>query len=167
MRVPPFEYYSGLLKGLGLVISGAIIGSALFMNIYQHNLNLVIEHNRKLSKERAELLEKVETNNKLRNKQSVIGDIKVIVTSGDAAEIDNIAMGELERKIEQDLKIVIGQKVSSFEENPLLYEKLISQRIYQNVAQKDYAVSVKTMVLTQTELKVWIVAKLWKNIPLR
>ncbi|TBL75059.1 hypothetical protein [Paenibacillus thalictri] len=167
MRVPPFEYYSGLLKGLGLVISGAIIGSALFMNIYQHNLNLVIEHNRELSKERAELLEKVETNNKLRNKQSVIGDIKVIVTSGDAAEIDNIAMGELERKIEQDLKIVIGQKVSSFEENPLLYEKLISQRIYQNVSQKDYAVSVKTMVLTQTELKVWIVAKIWKNIPLR
>ncbi|WP_248930503.1 hypothetical protein [Paenibacillus hamazuiensis] len=165
MRVPQFEYYAGLLQAFGLMLAGAVIGSAVFMGIYKNNFNIVIEQNRELKKEQAELLEKIETNNKLRNKQSVIGDVKVFVSSGDNSQLDKIAAGELERKVEQDLKVVIGQKISAFEENPQLYEKLIAQRIYQGVAQKDYTVSVKTMVLTQTQLKVWIVAKEWNRLP--
>jgi uncharacterized protein with ATP-grasp and redox domains len=163
LRVPPFEYYTNLLKTFGLLISGGIIGSAIFLGIYKNNLNLVIEQNRDLKKERSELLEKIETQNKIRNKQSVISEIEVVVLSDNKGnkQLDKITKNEIERKVELDLKVVIGQKIASFEENPEIYEKLISQRIYHDITQKDYKINVKSMVLTQTKLKVWVIAEEW------
>jgi hypothetical protein len=146
-------------------MAGGIIGSALFLCIYKNSLNIVIEHNRELQNERKELMEKMDSFTKTRNRMTVINDVEVIISTGDAGNLDKITVGEIRKRVESDLQVVVGQKISSFSENPLVYEKLIAQRIYQNIGEKSYVVNVRSLVLAQTELKVWITVKEWRNLP--
>ncbi|UQZ83143.1 hypothetical protein SK3146_02304 [Paenibacillus konkukensis] len=163
MRVPPFEYYTGLLKATGLLIAGIIIGSALFMSIYHQHLNDALVDNREL---RAKI-EKLEQDNdsfkKTRNQQSVINSIDIVVEPGDLNPLDKVTEQEIERRVRSDLSVIKGQKIATFAETPHVYQRLLSQKTYHGILDKDYTVSLKTMLLIQNELRVWVTAKEFKR----
>jgi hypothetical protein len=159
LKVPPFEQFSGLLQSIGLIIVGAIIGSAFFLSLYNHHLNTVLLNNRELQAENEKLLQD-NTGYKLsKNQQSRIIGLEVVVESGESHTLDKSTLQELERRVRADLQVVKGQKLSSFAESPQIYLKLISQKTYHSILDKDYTVDVRTMLLIQTELKVWVTAK--------
>jgi hypothetical protein len=165
LKVPPFEQFSGLLQAAGLLIAGAIIGSALFLSIYHHHLNIILIANRELQAENEQLTQDNNSYRISKNQQSRINRLEVVVESGETHPLDKLTEQELERRIRNDLNVVKGQKINSFAESPHLYQKLIAQKTYHSVMDKDYIVNVTTMLLTQTELKVWVTAKESKRSP--
>ncbi|MFE5318810.1 hypothetical protein ACFQ88_08880 [Paenibacillus sp. NPDC056579] len=163
MKVPPFEHYTGLLKSTGLVISGIIIGSALFLSLYHHHLNTVIIKNRELQAENEQLLTDLNDFKKTRNQQSTINQIDIVVEPGDLNPLDKVTMQELEKRVRNELSVIKGQKIATFAETPHVYQRLLSKKTYHNILDKDYVVNIKTMLLIHTELKVWVTAEVFKK----
>lgn len=163
MRVPSFEHFAGMVKSTGLLIAGAVIGSAVFMSIFHHNLNAALIKNRELQAENEKLIQDNNSYKKNRNQLSTINKIEVMVESADLDPLDKVTEKEIEKRVRNDLKVVIGLKVSTFAESPHIYQQLLSQKTYHAILDKDYLVNMKTMLLVQNELKVWVIAKDYKR----
>ncbi|GIP33696.1 hypothetical protein [Paenibacillus sp. J2TS4] len=156
MRVPNFDRYLHWLARLGLFLAGMIIGSALFMGIYQQNFSLLANRNADLEQEIRVLQSEIETYSKNKKQAAYIGGVFVHLEEGH--ELDDLSKVELERRVHRDLKIVSGKLVADFKKDPKLYMKLI-EKPYPGVYDKDYQVEVKTLMLVQSELRVWFEAK--------
>ncbi|TDG00715.1 hypothetical protein [Paenibacillus piri] len=163
MKVPPFEQFAGLMKSTGLLIAGSIIGCAVFTAIYHHHLNIVLIENKELKAENEKLMQDNDTYKKSKNQQSIISRIEVVVESGDLNPLDKVTEQEIERRVRNDLSVVKGQKIAYVAESPHIYQRLLSQKTYHAISDKDYTVSMKTMLLIQTDLKVWVTAKEWRR----
>lgn len=158
MRVPPFERYVRFLSGLGLLLAGAVIGSALFMGIYQQNFSQLVLDNQKLGQENAQLKREVDSLNKNKNRQSVVGKIVVNVAKvdGETDPLDESIATEIKKRVYADLQVLIGQPLSAIAANPQLYQNLVDKKIYTGVHEKDYVASLKTMMISPSQLTVWI-----------
>jgi hypothetical protein len=158
VRVPPFERYVRFLSGLGLMLAGAVIGSALFMGIYQQNFNFLVMENEKLRSENKQLAEEVDTLNKYKNRQSMISKINVNVekTGDEGASLSESIETEIRGRVYDDLKVLLGQPIATITANPLIFQNLVDKKIYANVYEKDYIVSLKTMLVTPGQLTVWV-----------
>ncbi|PZE21464.1 hypothetical protein [Paenibacillus xerothermodurans] len=166
MKVPPSEQFRGLIKSLGLLIAGAIIGCAAFTAIFHHHLNSVLVKNTELIAENEKLIQDNDLYKRHRTQQNIINRIEVTVEPDDLNSLDKVTAQELEKKVRNELSVLKGQKVASFSEAPHIYQRLLSNKTYHDILDKDYIVNVKTMLLVQTELKVWITAKQWvRSIP--
>ncbi|ALS20856.1 MULTISPECIES: hypothetical protein [Paenibacillus] len=168
MKIPPHESAGNVLRAVGLLIAGMIIGAALFLSIYNQRLNMMIVQNRELVSENVRLEGEVEDLKKNKNQQNTINLLNIYVESADDSPLDKITESELKRRIHGELKkIIVGRKISDFAAMPDVYEQILKEKPYTGVLDKDYIVqSVRWIVLTQTELKVWVTVKEWKRIPM-
>ncbi|MEW9698309.1 hypothetical protein [Paenibacillus sp. SI8] len=159
MRVPPFARYQRFLASLGLLVSGAIIGSAVYMSIHQHTYNQLYVQMHKYLEEIDDLRADIDALNKTRNKQALINVVNVYLIPKDQDElISEDIQKEIEGDVKSEIKLVIGQKAANVRDARPLYERLITQRIY-TLHEKKYMVEVKSIVLIQTELTIWITAE--------
>ncbi|CAG7646680.1 hypothetical protein PAESOLCIP111_05219 [Paenibacillus solanacearum] len=168
MSTPEARQPGGFLRTAGLVIAGMVIGAALFMSLYHHQLNFIIEQYQVLRTDLNQLQRENADLKKTKNQQNTINLLQVYVVPGEHTELDKLTEAELRRRINSDLRgVIIGRKISDFAENPDIYEKILVQKPYLAVMDKDYMVqNVKWMVVTQTELKIWVTVKEWKRIPM-
>jgi len=168
LKIPPHESAGNVLRAVGLLIAGMIIGAALFLSIYNQRLNMMIVQNRELVSENVRLEGEVEDLKKNKNQQNTINLLNIYVESADDSPLDKITESELKRRIHGELKkIIVGRKISDFAAMPDVYEQILKEKPYTGVLDKDYIVqSVRWIVLTQTELKVWVTVKEWKRIPM-
>ncbi|MEC0228140.1 hypothetical protein [Paenibacillus alba] len=159
MRIPPFARYQRLLSSFGLVVSGAIIGSAIYMSIHQHTYNQLYVELHKYLEENRDLRDDIDSLNKTRNKQALINVVNVHLLPKSQTEIiSEDIQKEIEGDVKSELKLVIGQKATFVRDSQPLYERLITQRTYV-LHDKKYIIEVKSIVLLQTELTVWITAQ--------
>ncbi|MBD0382774.1 hypothetical protein [Paenibacillus sedimenti] len=159
MRVPPFARYQRFLASCGLLLSGAIIGSAVYMSIHQHTYNQLYVQMHKYLEENRDLRSDIDNLNKTRNKQALINVVNVYLLPKDQNElISEDIQKEIEGDVKNELKLVIGQKAAYVRDARPLYERLITQRIY-TLHDKKYIVEVRSIVLIQTELTIWITAE--------
>lgn len=159
MRIPPFARYQRLLSSLGLMLSGAIIGSAIYMSIHQYNYTQLYVEMHKYLQENRDLRADIDSLNKTKNKQSLINVVNVhLVPKNQEELISEDIQKEIESDIKSELKLVIGQRAAFVRDSQPLYEKIITQRTY-ILHDKKYVVEVKSIVLIQTELTVWITAQ--------
>ncbi|WP_253735776.1 hypothetical protein [Paenibacillus sp. FJAT-26967] len=163
--MPDFNRFPRLLSGLGLFISGGIVGSAVFLSLYHHTYNVLVIDNLNLRKENSELQLDIESLNKFRNKQGLITHVTVHLYNSVQHPLESHVEKAIEDRVKRDLKIVEGQKVGEIRDSPQLYERLITNKTYYGVVDKDYIVNVKSMVLVQSELTVWITAEEPRKLP--
>jgi hypothetical protein len=158
----------GFLRSAGVLIAGMVIGAALFMSIYHRQLNFMIEQNHLFRSDNIRLTAENGDLKKNKNQQNTVNLLNVYVAAGEHTVLDKLTETELRRRINGDLrKVVIGRKISDFAESPEIYEQILVQKPYLAVLDKDYIVqNVKWMVVTQTELKIWVTVKEWKRIPM-
>lgn len=168
MKAPASGSSGGFLRAAGLLIAGMVIGAALFLSAYNQRLNMMIEQNRELLSAKVDLEVKIADLTKTKNQQTTINLLNIYIEPGEHTTLDKVTESELKRRIHGDLKkIVVGRKISDFAAMPDVYEQILTEKPYVGVMDKDYIVqAVKWIVLTQTELKVWVTVKEWKRIPL-
>ncbi|MEV3042581.1 hypothetical protein ABNC12_08680 [Paenibacillus larvae] len=158
MKIPSFYRASLLLPGIGLFLSGVIIGSSIFMGVYHQNFNFLVVELRKLKSDNERLSLDLESLTKFKDKQTVIQRVTVHLKDSQTPPLNEDIRKELEKKVQNDMKVVVGQKVNSVNDSLELYEKLISDRTYYGVFEKDYVVRVKAIMLVKNELVFWIAA---------
>jgi len=159
MRIPPFERYPGLIAACAIFVTGFLTGSAVYMSLHQHQFNLLVVRGAHLQSELDEAREDIRSQTNLRNKQSTVAQVKVLLNVEQSDKMDELAQNALRKAVHDDLQTAVGASVNAVRVSPQLFLKLADGKIYPVVRGKDYRVRVQTLVVVQTELSVWITAK--------
>jgi hypothetical protein len=158
MRVPPFEHYPEILRGIAIFTIGIVVGCCLYLAIHHHHFNLIYIQLHKATEENTKLHQDIESLHKFRNKQSYVSIIHVHYLSNSEILFTEDIQVEIERVVKNELKPLIGQKVVYVKEAPWLCEKLVSQKTYW-VHGRRLMIEIKSIALVNHELSVWISAK--------
>lgn len=129
------------------------------MSIHQHTYNELYVQLHKALQEKTDLEVDIASLKKTKNNQTLVNVINVHLLPKNQEElISEDIQKEIEGDVKGELKLVIGQKASFVGDAQPLYERLITQRTY-FLHDKKYVVEVKSIVLIQTELTIWITAQ--------
>lgn len=158
MRVPSFERYKSLLSGTGIFIAGMIVGAAVYLSIYQEHLSILHERVGELSNQNKTLQDSMEGLNKFKQNQAYIGRIKVVAEFApkEADKADANVLNELKRLVYEDIKLTSGKPVSAVREAPDIFTNLVDKKVYRNVFGKNYQISVRYLMVVQTEFTLYI-----------
>lgn len=166
MKVPDFRQFAAWSRAAAFIICGIIIGAAVFMLIYQHNMNEILTEYDTLRREKNELLTKIADLEKYKNQHTVIKSIVVdIEDDPDGPEISKVIKNKLIESVKEALSVLKGKEISYFAntDTSQLARVLFGQRRISNIHDRDYIVEIKTMIIVYDELKVRITAKEWKG----
>lgn len=159
MRIPTLRQAANWTRYIGIFLAGIIVGSALFMSIYQHNFSLVVIDNISLKSRLDDLSKENESLNKYKSNESVIKSISIYIREGDnAAKLDQVTEDKIKRRVYHDLKILIGQQNANASTLHIV-QKLMNRKMYASIQDKDYIVQLQTILVLRTEMKVWLEAR--------
>lgn len=158
MRIPPFERYSGWMSGFGIFIAGMIVGAALFLSLYQEHLSIMHERVGALTNQNKTLSDNLESLNKYKKNQQYIGKVDVIVelAAKDKDKTDVNVLNEIKRRVYEDIKKVSGVTVSAVKDAPDHFFDHVDHKVYRNVFEKDYVVTVRRLMVIQTDFILYI-----------
>ncbi|UHA72425.1 hypothetical protein [Paenibacillus sp. 481] len=148
---------SSLLRDIGIGISGMVLGACVYHALFLHQINELVMMNIDLQDHVSHYRTEAQDLLKYKNKQTVIKSIDVhiynpstqrIIPQGDQAEI--------KRRLLNDLKGLKGRDVFQIDEYSKLVEGLLKNKIYPDIFEKDYTVALRTMLVTEGVLHVWI-----------
>lgn len=166
MKVPDFRQFVAWSRAIALVLCGMIIGAAVFMLIYQHNMNEVLTANDTLRREKNELMTKIADLEKYKNQHTVIKSIVIdIEDDPEAPEISKVIKNKIIESVKDALSVLKGKEISYFAntDTSQLARILFGERRLSNIHERDFIVEIKTMIIVYDELKVRITAKEWKK----
>ncbi|GAA3401666.1 hypothetical protein ACFFNY_13460 [Paenibacillus hodogayensis] len=153
------------LPGIGLFMSGMIVGSAVYMSIHQHNFSLLVERNSVMQDENDNLKKEILNLNKFKNSQSVIKKLTVRYENvSPESPLDPVLEQELKQKVLKKLEPVYeGHSLSLFTSGS---ERVNEIRKLQEIVSDQYTVKEHVfkvessgIAVVQTELIVFIRAK--------
>lgn len=157
MRVPPLGIFAGWFQAFGLLCAGAIIGAAIFMVIYQHNMTELIKQNELLIGQKEQLQEEIEPLKTYRDYETTLKTIEIHIESlPERNRPDELIQSQIKKSVYSQLKPLIGMKVANFYEHPKQIKEYYGRRVLPNINEKDYIVEIDTVVILYGKLNVWI-----------
>lgn len=153
------------LPGIGLLISGMVIGSAAYMSVHQNNFSLLVERNTVLQDENDSLKKEIQNLNKFKNSQSVIKKLTVRYESpSPSVPLDPVVEQELKQQVLKKLEPVYeGHSLTLFTSGS---ERANEIRKLQEIVSDQYTVKEHMfkvestgVAIVQTELIVFFTAK--------
>ncbi len=95
---------------------------------------------------------------KYSKRQTVVKEIKLIPEEASAEKIDSINLKELLRRVSRDLEVLRGRDMFEIDSDSKLVRMLLHQKKY-TVRDKEYTIQVKTMLVMEGVLQIWLEAK--------
>lgn len=158
MRVPNFQHYSGWTQSLGILLSGMIIGAAVFMSLYVENFDYVVQQNKILKEEKERLEEQLQTYQQVRS-PTLLKTIDITIHNPPSYPVlDDVTASQLQKMAREELKFMIGQEIKRLE--PDYIKRLFGKKIMTlEEAKESYVVEINSIFIADTEMRVW----LWAN----
>lgn len=169
MRIPPFERFNKGMQMLGVLIAGMIIGAAIFNSVYLAQFEALVN----LKGELEMKLEQYETDIKSLNQykqqhtviKSVLPRISMKDGQGSAKELDKLTEAELMKRIKEDFSSFLGQSIYEIDSDAKLARNLLERKVYTDINEKDYSIEVKTVLVVENVLHVWIEVRISAKKP--
>ncbi|GGG74782.1 hypothetical protein [Paenibacillus radicis (ex Gao et al. 2016)] len=169
MRVPQFDKYVGAMRGLGLLLAGMIIGAAVYSSIYHAQFEALISLKSDLEMKLDQYESDIKQWKKLSKQHTVIKSVvpRIEEEAGDKKKpvLDKVTEAELLLRIKKDLSVFIGQSIYEIDSDAQFARKLLSQKIYADVLEKNYTVTINTMLVVDNVLQVWVKVRLYDRPP--
>jgi dipeptide/tripeptide permease len=166
MRVPNFSQWVAWSQAFALLVCGMIIGAALFMLVYQHNMNEILAANDTLRREKNELLDKIKDLEKYKNQHTVIKSIVVDIEDDPNEEaISEVIKNKIIENVKTALSVFKGKPISYLADTHTsqIARTLFGERRIPNIHDRDYIVEIKSIIVVYDEMKVRITAREWKD----
>lgn len=164
MRVPPFYRYMKGLQLAGVFILGMLIGAIVQNSIYIAQFQALVDLKSELEVKLEQYEQDIKRLNEFKNKHDVIKSIipRIETEAGQNTarpKIDQVTEAELIKRMKADLSPYIGKSIYEIDSDAQFARILLSRIIYKDVYGKDYAVEVKTMLVVDNVLHLWIVVR--------
>ncbi|MCC3381598.1 hypothetical protein ACFQ5D_07175 [Paenibacillus farraposensis] len=158
MRVPPFERLRPFMQISSVFVLGMIAGGMVYNVIWHVSFNELWKNNQDLQFRLQQAQEDNKTLRKYSNRQTVVKEIKLIAEETSAEKIDSINLKELLRRVIRDLEVLRGRDMFEIDSDSKLVRMLLNQKKY-TVRDKEYTIQVKTMLVMEGVLQIWLEAK--------
>lgn len=159
MRVPSFERLGRHMQVIAFFVCGMVVGSAVYSALQNEEVNRLMLENYKLTDQLLTTNKALEQIQELR-KGNVIQNIVPFIEEQGKSVIDVVTEKELKERLKKDLKIFIGRSIYKIGSESQLARNLLEQKIYDNIGDNNYTVSVKTILVVDGVMQVWVVAEI-------
>lgn len=140
---------------------GCIVGAVVFAGVSNDALNATRRRNIELTDQLDDMKSKLQQANKFKNRQTAIRTIRPIIEEPPGTEnaIDILTESELKKRLKSDLSIFLGRSIYDIHADALFARRLLGSKLYPDIHGKNYIVAVKTVLVVDQELQVWVEAK--------
>lgn len=156
-RVDARESLKGFKRFMQLAavfILGMVVGSIGFNIVYQASFNKLWLENKDLQIQLYQAEEDNKTLKKYHKRSTVIKEIKVRVEERDPP-LDALAVKEVVQQLHEELEVLRGRSMFEIDSDGKMARTLLNRKIYA-VRDKEYAIQVKTMLVSEGVLQIWV-----------
>lgn len=170
MRVPPFERYVKGLQMVGLFVLGLIFGAVLFNSLYLAQFEKLISLKSELEVKLEQYEQDIKNLNQFKNQHTVIKSIqpRIEKEAGQNTErpnIDQVTEAALIKRIKEDMGSFLGQSIYEIDSNAQFARRMLERKVYTDVYGKDYSIDVKTLLVADNVLHVWVQVRNYTKPP--
>lgn len=155
MRVPPTHRFRPFYQVASIFVLGMVVGSIVYNSLYHASFNNLWLINEEQQLKIAQYEEDIKSLKKYSKQSTVIKEIKIRSEQNDKQPLDPLIIKELVRLMGEDLAALRGRNVFDIDTDSKLTRSLLSDKIY-TVREKDYKVQIKTMLVMEGVLQIWI-----------
>lgn len=137
-----------------IFILGMIAGTLVYNLIYQASYNTLWIQNKDLQIQLHQAEEDNKTLKKYNKRATIIKEIKVRIEESDTP-LDELAMKEVTKQLQEELEVLRGRSIFEIDEDAKMARTLLNRKIY-DVRDKEYAIQIKTMLVSEGVLQVWV-----------
>lgn len=138
---------------------GLIVGSAIYSALMNDQYNFVITENYRLRDQLEALRDDINQSEKIHKKNAIKSIVPHIEQMSGMPPLDTMTETELKKRLKRDLDIFLGRSIYEIDSDAKMARKLLEQKIYDDIGDKDYELNVKTMLVVDGILQVWAEAK--------
>ncbi|OAB43867.1 hypothetical protein [Paenibacillus antarcticus] len=162
MRIPSITRILAFSKTTSLIVLGMVLGSIVYNAIFHASYNQLWQENQDLKIQKNQFEDDIKTLKKYSKQQTVIKEIKLRAEQQDPP-LDSIIVKEILVQVGDDLEVLRGRSVYEIDTDSKIARTLLDRKIY-TVREKNYAIQIKTMLVSESVLQIWISIK---NPPVR
>jgi hypothetical protein len=161
MRVPPFGRFVRGMQMVGVLILGMIIGAIVYNSLYLAEFESLIILKSELEVKLEQYEQDIRHLKEFKNQHTVIKSIlprieKEAGQNSGRPALDQVTEAELLKRIKKDLQGFLGQSIYVIDSDAKFARKLLDKKVYMDVFNKDYTIEVKTILVVDNVLQVWI-----------
>ncbi|MFD0962264.1 hypothetical protein [Paenibacillus chungangensis] len=170
MRLPPFQRYTRCMQLLGALLSGMLIGAAILNTLHIAKFQHMYNVNRGLQEQLEQYEQDIRNLNYYKSQHTVIKSIKLRIENGSAneqmrARLDELTESELIKRVKEHLSIFLGKSIYDIDSDARLARNLLKSMVYRDVYGKDYTIELKTVLLVDNVLQIWMTVKSYARPP--
>jgi len=159
MRIPPFQHFRRFSQISAVFVLGMLMGAIVYNGIYHVGYNVLWLDNQDLRVQIEQYEKDIDTLKKYSNTSTVIRQIKIRTEEGKTREgmapLDPVTVKEILSEMSSDLSPLRGRNVYDIDADSKMARLLLDGKIY-IVRDKEYAVSIRTMLVMEGVLQIWV-----------
>lgn len=154
MRIPSSAHILAFSKATSLIVLGMVLGSIVYNAIFHASYEHLWQENKDLQIQKKQFEHDIKTLKKYSNQQTVIKEIKIRAEQLDPP-LDSIIIKEILVQVGEDLDVLRGRSVYEIDTDSKIARTLLDRKTY-TVRDKKYAIHIKTMLVAESVLQVWV-----------
>lgn len=145
----------------GVLILGMIIGAIIYNSIFIARFEALISLKSELEVQLEQYEQDMNHLKEFEKQHTVIKSLlpRIEREAGQDSKrprLDQVTEAELIKRIKADLKIFIGRSIYEIDSDASLARSLLEQKVYTDVYNNDYTIKMKTILVVDNVLQVWI-----------
>jgi hypothetical protein len=157
MRVPPFERFRPFMQLTAVFVVGMIVGSVVYNSLYHAAYNRIWTEKKDLQIELEQAKIDLQAVKKYSKRQTAIKEIKITIEDRDPP-LDTLVVKEVTQKLQSELNVLRGRNMYDIDSDAKMARVLLNQKQYE-VRGKEYGIQIKTMLVSEGVLQVWVDVK--------
>lgn len=157
MRVPPFERFRPFMQLTAVFVLGMLAGSVVYNSMYHAAYNRLWTERKDLQIELSQAKVDLQAVKKYSNRQTAIKEIKITMEEHEPP-FDSLAVKEVAQRLKSELNVLRGRNMFEIDSDAKMARTLLNQKVYE-VRGKSYSIQIKTMLVSEGVLQVWVEMK--------
>ncbi|MBP2002542.1 DNA replication protein DnaD [Paenibacillus shirakamiensis] len=145
------------IRVAALFLLGMIIGAVVYNTVFHYSFNQLWVQNKDLEIQLHQAEDEMKTMKKFTTRQSIIRSIKIRVEDRDPP-LDSLAVKQVVQKLQEELEVMRGRSIFEIDTDAKMARTFLNRKVY-TVRDKEYAVQIKTMLVSEGSLQIWIEVK--------
>jgi hypothetical protein len=143
------------IRSSALIVLGMVFGAIIYNTVWHNRFNELWTMNQDLRLQLQQAQEDNKTLQQLSGRQTVIKKIKITAEQASAEKIDPVDIKEIIQQLYEDMEVLRGRDIFEIDSDSRLVRTLLNRKIY-TVREKEYIIQIKTMLVMEHVLQIWI-----------